>query len=295
MVKIKIFGKEVDYKPYMDEMYIPQMKIRLISDKTFIRVFKNNITDNFINTLKKVVDPEHLHEQNMMLSVSGKTGSGKSIVVISLCKLITPTRFSYKNVCFFDTQIINIASTLIRDSFIIRDEGVDKAVFGIGSQRTSRQLQVLGETCRKSGLNLIFIEPEFRENELAKYYLETVDMDIVNRITRVAVKDSYTKQYIGSIYIPVVDDDNDDWIKYNEIKDKFIEDVKTGKLNEGKLDYKDIAKEVVSKIDLDVYEKKKERLAFIRTEFPNFTNSEIDIISTFVEVIIKSGKEAIED
>lgn len=293
MAKIKINGREYNYRPYMDDMYMEKLKIRLMNDRTFVRVFQNNITDKFMNSLKKIVDPNILHEQNMILSVSGEPGSGKSTGVISLIKEVIPNRFNHKNVCFFDSQILKLAKGLPRDSFIVRDEGVDKATFGVGSQRTSRQLQVLGETCRKAGLSLVFIEPEFRDNELSKYFLEVVDIDVENRITRFAVKDNYTKQYIGALYICVLADDHPDIIAYNLKKDQFIKDMREGKLTGAKEDYKSMAKKIVKKIDLEIFSKKKERVAFIRTELPNITNAEIDMVATFVEIIIKHGTEAL--
>lgn len=293
MGKINIFGKNYNYVPYQNPMYLEKLKIRLINDKTFIRVFQNDITDKFYDTLKEIVDPNILHEMNSVLSVSGESGSGKSSMIISLLKQIIPNRFTYKNICFFDSQVLRLAKEIPRDSFIVRDEGVDKAIFGVGSQRTSRQLQILTETCRKAGLSLIFIEPEFRENEMSKFYLEVVDMDIENQITRVAVKDNYTKQYIGAIYVSFIGKDHPDIIEYEKVKDKFIEDMKAGKLTEAKEDYRKMAGEVVENINIEIFSKKKDRMAFIRSEYPNLTNAEIDMIATFVEVIIKHGEDAL--
>jgi len=266
-----------------------------MNDKTFIRVFQNDVTDKFFKELSDVVDPTILHTMNSVISVYGGTGTGKSIIVMSILKKVIPERFSYKNMCFFDSQILNMAKKLPKDSFIVRDEGVDKAIYGVGSQRTSRQLQVLTETCRKAGLSIVFIEPEFRDNELSKYYLETFDMDVDNRLTRVAVRDNVTKQCIGAIYVPVLPEDDEDWVRYNEIKDQFIEDMKAGKLKESKEDYKSMAQELVKKIDLDLFSKKKERLAFIRTELPTLTNAEVDMVATFVEILIKHGISALTE
>ena len=293
MGKIKIFGKEYNYVPYQSKMYLEKLKVRLMNDKSFARVFSNNITDNFFSELKDIVDPNILHEQNMILSLSGETGTGKSIVGMSIAMLVVPQRFSYKNVCFFDSEILDIASELPRDTFVIRDEGVDKAVYGMGSNRTSSQIQVLGETSRKAGLSLIFIEPEFKENDLAKYYLETVDMDVENRLTRVAVIHKQTKTYMGAIYVPVIADDNEDWIEYNKVKDKFIEDVKSGKLTHAKQDYKSMAIEVFNSIDLEVFKNKKQKMVYIRTEYPNLTNAECETIGVYLDIVILKGIEAI--
>lgn len=293
MPRIKIFGKTINYNAYKDEMYMHKMRVRLINDKSFINVFKYNITNDFIKSMRRVVNPNVMHEENTIWSVYGETGSGKSSLVMSLCKILTPKRFSYKHFVFFDQDLLDLAPELPRDSFIVRDEGVDKAVFGIGSMRTARQLQVLAETCRKYGLNLVFIEPEFRRNEITKYYLETVDMDVEKRITRCAVKEPNTMQYIGAIYIPIVADNDKDWVAYNEIKDKFIDNMRKGKFVGSKVDYRKLAIKVAKSIDPDVFTKKSDRLALITTKFPHMTTQECKIIHSFVEIIIKHGENAL--
>lgn len=293
MARVKILGKEVNYRPYMDGMYMDKIQIRLMNDKTFIRIFQKNLTDKMYSVFRDTVNPTIVHEDNMVVSVSGMSGSGKSATMISLIHDVIPERFTADNVCFFDSQILKLAKIVPRDTFIVRDEGVDKATFGVGSQRTSRQLQVLTETCRKAGLSLVFIEPEFRENQMAKYYLEVVDRDIENRITRMAVKDPYTKQYLGAMYVQVLPEQHPILLEYNRKKDRFIQDMRSGRLSESKEDYKSIAREMAEKIDLDIFTKKKERLMFIRSELPNLTNSETDMVATFMEVILKHGTEAL--
>jgi hypothetical protein len=426
MAKITIFGKEVNYQAYKDGMYQYNMRIRLESDRTFLNVFRRNMTDAFFDMLKKTLDPTHNFEQNIVLSISGLTGcqpkgskvllwngryknvenimlgdeivtynkvseckgiikklykkkepiykvtdyfgrnlyfcseshmipywhyyggyliktakqlskvrymyccvnntgrirvvkvvktkrkeevygfsvsgntglfvtdnymvthnSGKSSVGISLATMTIPERFSDKNICFFDQEILDLAPKLPRDSFIIRDEGVDKATFGVGSQRTSRQLQVLAETCRKAGLNLIFIEPEFRVNEIAKYYLETIDMDIKNRLTRVAIRDSYTKQYMGAAYVPILPKTHPTWVKYNQTKDAFIRSMMEGNMGGAKADYEDIAKTIASEIDLDRFSKAADRLTYIQLKHTNMTNQEHKILHRLLEMELR--------
>ena len=122
MPKINIMGKTIEYTPYMDEMYYDKMVLRLNNDRTFIRVLTRDVTNKFISSMKKVVDPNHRHEENSIWSMSGETGSSKSSSIMSLLKIIVPDRFSYKNFCFFDEEILELAKKVPRDSFIVRDE-----------------------------------------------------------------------------------------------------------------------------------------------------------------------------
>jgi hypothetical protein len=295
MGEIIIAGKKINYKPYVDDMYLERLKARLSTDCTFIRVFQKNLTDQFFSHLRNIVDPTIKHEQNFIISLSGQTGTGKSMAVISLAKLIYSLKFSYKNVCFFDSKILELAPTLPRDSIIIRDENPAKAVYGAGSQRIEMDLVVLSETVRKFGLSLIFVEPTERQMDIVKWYLETVDIDYDNRITRLAVKDPHTKTFLGAIYVRAVEATDVDWIEYNKIKDAFIEDVKKGNYSGAKADYTSLARKVASKIDTNIFSKKQDRLVYVQSMFPTFTNQEVRIIHTFVEIIIKGGDAALPE
>jgi len=295
MGKITMLGKTLTYRPYMDSMYIHKLQSRLSYDKNFIIVFQKNITDDFLSALKDTVNPDVLFQSNTILQIYGQSGTGKSRWALSLAKFLTPNTFKEYNVCFFDSKVLDIAKTLSPNSIIIRDEGVGKATYGLGSQRTSAQLNILIETVRKYGLSIFFIEPLEVRNELAKYTIELVDMDVEQRITRVAVKNNFTNQYLGAVYFPILPENDPLVLKYEEVKDKFIDDVREGKFTGAKEDYKSMALTIVEKIDLEIFKSKKERVAFIRTKHPTLTNGEIDNIATFVEIIIKHGTEALYD
>ncbi|MCJ7816853.1 MAG: hypothetical protein MUP55_03260 [Candidatus Aenigmarchaeota archaeon] len=219
--------------------------------------------------------------------------SGKSMSVISLAKQIYPTKFSYKNICFFDSKVLELAPAIPRDSIIIRDENPSKSVYGAGSQRIEMDIVVLSETVRKYGLSLIFVEPSERQMDIVKWYLETVDIDYDNRITRLAIKDPHTKTFLGAVYVPVLQASDPDWIEYNKIKDAFIDDVRKGNYSGAKADYTSLARKVASKIDTNIFRKKQDRLVYVQSMFPTFTNQEVRIIHTFVEIIIKGGDSAL--
>lgn len=290
MVKINIMGKEIEYTPEKDELYIDLMTIRIMNNRTFLRVFKRDLTNKFLNSMKKIIDPTHLFTANSILSMSGGTGSGKSNTVMSLIKMLVPSdRFSYKNFCFFDEQILQLAKTLPENSFIVRDEGTNKAVFGQGSNRQAKSVQLLAETSRKRGLSICFIEPQETRLDIVKWYLETVDMDVENRITRVALKDPSSMEYLGAIYIPVLPEDDEDWCRYNEVKDSFIKNVGEGKLSGAKMNYKKLVEEIIEKGDIYSYTKKKGMKAYLIMEYETFTMGEIE---TLLEVLWVKLQEA---
>lgn len=286
-MKVKIFGKVCDYIPSTDDLNRERLKLKLIEEPSFRRVFKNNLTDKFFDSMKKMVDPNHLHEDNTILSLSGFTGTGKSIVSLSIAKNIVPERFTYKNMCFFDNEIKKLVKILPRDSFVVRDEGTNKAVFGIGSVQESSEFELIVESSRKKGLSIILVEPSEKKKDIIKWYLETVDKDVKNRVTRVAIKEPSTMKYLGAIYVPVVNDFDYDWIKYNENKDKFIDDLQQGKMSNVKMNPKDVAKELYEELDIDVYKKPKERKAWIVSKYPQYTGGQVDLIYTWLEMLIR--------
>lgn len=287
-MKIELAGREYEYIPYKDNLYKYKMLLRIRENASFKNVFRYNLTIPLMKDLKNIANPKHLFTQNFVLNLSGGTGEGKSISMLSLGFEIF-SDFSYKNVFFFDQQILDNVKNFPQNTLLIRDENPAKSIFGLGSMRTTSQLSLLAETCRKAGLNLAFIEPSFTQHDVAKYILETVDMDTEHRITRLAIRDTRTLNYMGALYIRVVDEKNIDWVKYNRVKDKFIEDIKSGKLSDAKLDYESIANKMLKDIDTELYKNKKERKAYIITKFPSYTSGEIDMISTLLEVEIRKS------
>jgi hypothetical protein len=282
------------YKPYKNNMYVHKMLMRLKQNPSFKNVFNVDLTQPIIKDLKLIADPTHLFRQNTIMNLSGETGSGKSMSLISLA-LDVFKDFNENNIFFYDQEILDKAHKFPQDTLLIRDENPQKSIFGIGSNRTSSQIGVLAETCRKAGLNLGFVEPEFIQTGITKLILETVDMDVERRLTRLAVRDTRTLDYMGAMYIKVVDEDNSVWVKYNKIKDNFIDDIKMGVMSKSKLNPKNIAKKIYDEINVEVYKTKKERKIFIIDKFPNYTSGEIDLISTNLEIMLReNGLEKIQ-
>lgn len=217
--------------------------------------------------------------------------SGKSITIMSLIKLILRKRGIWQLFCFTDKQLLDLASEFERDIFLVRDEDVGKATYGEGSMRTTMQLEVMAETVRKAGISLVFISPRPTVYDIAKYYIETVDMDLNNRITRVALKEATTLQYIGAIYVPVIPEADKDWIEYSKMKDAFIERMKRGEIADTKQDVNNLCQQVLAKCDLSLYRNKNERRTFITTLYPNFTTGEIKTIATLMEIRLRQAAQ----
>jgi hypothetical protein len=286
---INLDNKTYDYQPYKDGLYKMRMLMRYRADKSFRNVFRYNITSAFHKTILDTINPNDKFAQNrnILMSISGQTGSGKSLMVMTLGVKYFP-KFTHRNVFFFDQQILDNVDKFPPNTLLVRDENPGGAIFGAGSQRITSQIGLLSEVSRKAGLNLAFIEPSFSENPIIKVYLETVDFDLNNRITRMAIRDSQTLNYMGAFYIRVLAEDHPEFVAYNKHKDAFIDQVKKGKLGESKQDYDSMVDNLLKKLDAS-YRTKKERKVFIIKEHPSLTNTEIDILATLLEIRLRES------
>jgi len=288
---IKLKGRQVRYTPYMDGLYAMKMLLRIQSQNTFKRVFKYDVTEAFIQSSRDTLDPNHHFRSNCVWAMSGLPGTSKSMSVFSLLKIITNNTRVSDFFFFSDQQILDAVKELPKDIFIVRDEGTHKATFGEGSNRSAMQLQVLFETCRKAGISVCFIEPSFVEYDIAKYYLETVDMDVEHRVTRVALRDPHTMNYIGAIYVPVVAEDDPDWMAYNVKKDNLIDRMRSGEIIDAKANLNDMVESLIPKIDLEQYRTKGERKTLVQQEYPTFTTGEIKTICVLLEMRLRQIKQ----
>jgi len=290
MKKIKRLDPRL-YKPILDPLYFDRMTMRLLREPSFKLCFKRDVSHKFFTMMEDLYDKKRIFRTNTILQVSGLTGTGKSISCLTIGKKFC-NNFKEENIKFFDQQIIQLLKKgELQDTIVIRDENPSKGVKGLGSNRIDSQIDVIGDTTRKKGLSLIFIEPEFKRNDIAKWYLETIDMGVIEqegvtyRVNRIGVKEPSTLMYIGSIYLHILDDEDPDWVAYNERKDIFIDGVLDENYHGAKMDYNKVAEELMETMDLNIYKNKKEKKLFVLKKYPNLTLGEIDMILTAMIII----------
>jgi len=284
-----------EYNPIKDNMYRDRMEVRVRQEDSFRYCFRRNISDNFFKDLENLYAKDRLFRTNTIIQVSGMTGGGKSIGVISLAKKICSNFNQKTNVKFYDQELLDEFKNKPKDTIMIRDESPSKGVFGMGSTRIENQLSVVGDTARKNGLSLIFVEPEFKQNAIAKWYLETIDMGSVtrkgkvHRVNRFGVKEPKTETFLGCVLLEVLPETDPDWIAYNKRKDKFIKEVLDADFTGAKMDYEQVAIDIVAEMDLDIYKTLKEKKLFVLKKYPSYTSQEVDMILTAVKILEKQG------
>lgn len=284
-MQIEIEGEMVEYTPYKDDMYLIDLQEMLSMNRTMVRVFKRNLTEQFMSRLKGVTSLSTTgFNLNTIISVHAETGKGKSATVFSLGLKYFPN-FSNENLFFYDQDILNNAHKFKEHDLVVRDENPAKAVFGQGSVRTQEQFGLLAETCRKSSLNLAMIEPSFQKNNITKIYLHVIDQDLKHRVNRCGLIHPDTLRYVGAVLIPIMPENHPEWVKYQQKKDDFIEAMKRGDLTGSKLNYKSIAQDAIDDPEFEKYRNKTEKKAYLLTKFPNYTTGEIETILAMVNVI----------
>lgn len=122
--------------------------------------------------------------KNIICSIYGITGSGKSLasLSLSLCiEKIFKSRFLADHICFEDDQINNALKSAKKGHTIIRDE--QEKSFGPGSGAMSEKVRAYERIMRKKQINFIFNSPRLVHHE-HHFILKTFGEDKKNEIFR---------------------------------------------------------------------------------------------------------------
>jgi hypothetical protein len=288
MIQKKKIQKFV-YNPKLNQIDMLIYRERLKENTNFDKVFKHNLTDIIKEEASykiQTTDREH----HFMIVVFGLTGKGKSTSTISLAYELF-NDFKVDRIAFHNQQIIDMLSRLNMPDFVIRDENIEQSQYGSGSQRMKTQLEAATNTLRKRRISFIFIGVDKFELSAAQYYFQALDMDEKQRITRFAVIDPYTKNYLGAFYQKVLPDQHPLIKEYLVKKDQFMQSIIDMDYSKGKPVYQEIIDHLIKECDLNIYKTKKERRIFIKQKYSNLTNGETEELSTMFEIQLRNKEE----
>lgn len=148
--------------------------------------------------------------QNVLIAITGQTGSGKSYSAIKICELMSKqlgTEFSVDNICFEPTEFMQIINSdrLTKGSCLILDEtGV-----AINSRKWQSKTNILigyvTQTFRHKNYIVIFNVPDFSfiDSALRKMfhiYIETNGIDYQEKICCLKPFLLQTNQRTGNLY-----------------------------------------------------------------------------------------------
>lgn len=282
------------YTPDLNKLDTLKYQMELKTEKSFINVFKNNCTADIDADLKKRTNAE-VQENHNVICMYGLTGKGKSISGFSQIRKIFPD-FKVNRIYFHNQEILSaLNSEMQRPDWIVRDENIDFAQFGSGTNRIKSQLEAMTHTLRKRCISFTFISAPLFKLETAQYYFRALDMDRKLRITRFGVQDPLTFKYIGGYYQKVMQENDPFWMEYNRRKEEFMQSIMSGDYSKGKPEHEKMIDLILEEMDIGVYCKKKERKLFIASKFTNLTRGEIEDLSTLLEIRLKGMNEEMKE
>ena len=263
----KVDGLRWDLSPMMLEKYRQKAQ----SNPSFYRVFDSayNLTQAFKSEIKY----RTTGERNIIIEVTGMTGSGKSLVAITIALEWMAKPIDADDICFTTDELLKRAMEIGKNHSLIQDEQINQ--LGAGSQRENFERQTLEDTTRKFGLNILFCSPTTREHTTAHYNTEVICINKKKRISKVAIIGS-GGQYMGYFVIKVLPEKHKLWKAYNKKKDLFIKDILSRSTQRLSLDN---MSDAVKKNKMYVYAKTREEMKIVATKtFPTLTIQEISMI-----------------
>jgi hypothetical protein len=229
-----------------------------------------------------------------------KSGTGQAIVQ----EKIQP-EFTAKQISFLYEDFKKMLGESKPGETFILDEQV--FMHGTGSIRIIDEIQSIIETLRKrrNSMILIAVEDKYFPEEIFTFTLETIDNTILGTcpfhmklheirtckefneqdhhiekiIVRLAVKKKM--QYIG-LYTQEIIWNNQIWLDYSKKKDEFLELAKIQKF--GKIDYENLANEILRLPESALYQKTKEIKLLLEKLFPNLTIGEKELITAQIRI-----------
>jgi hypothetical protein len=280
------------YEP--DLNFIEQLKFREEAklNETFKKVFlpKYNLSQHILSEAKTRYNPNINEENHCVWECYGLTGSGKSNAMQAAIIAIHPS-FKVSNIYFHNQQILDAMPDMERPDFIIRDENIEYAQYGSGSTRIRTQLEAITQTLRKRSISFVFIGTEPCGLTTTQYIFRAIDKDRKRRITRFAVIDPQSQNYLGAIYIKVMDEKDAFWITYNQRKEDFMQQIINMDFSQGKPKYQTLIDALIQELNIHIYTTKKERKVYISQRFSNLTSKEIEDLSTMLEIQLRQKSE----
>jgi hypothetical protein len=88
--------------------------------------------------------------------------------------------------------------------------------------------------------------------------------------------------------LKVMEETDPFWITYNTKKDEFMDTIINMDFSKGKPRYQKIIEDLLSELNIHIYKTKKERKVYIRQRYSNLTNTEVEEISTLLEITLRN-------
>ena len=167
------YNAEIDYAKivlHTPKYQLYKLKIRL---RTW-PIYKRALRLNVVPVIKEFIQSRCIdYKQNVIISIFGETGTGKSYIAFVLCEYISTLNgvpFSHKNIYIDLAELKEALKDAMPGESYVLDEQTD--VFGEGSGYTIAAVKNIEMTCRKRQINFFFCSPMVRTH-YHNYILES--------------------------------------------------------------------------------------------------------------------------
>lgn len=232
-------------------------------------------------------DIEYRHRKglNLIASILGETGTGKSEAGKFVAKKISP-KFNGSFVHFHKEDLMeHIRLQKVRKDFCeLLDEQNKGSMLGMGGMRERFTLDDIESVCRKAMISFVYISPNL-EMHNHHIVLETAGIDYEKKLTRLIIlkpRQDYFLTALGYITTRLVDDPSfrD---AYDKQKDTFIDDMLMGRGNRRMEAFFEKAEILAKDPQFLRASSHKKRLLVAMQKYPDFTKGELDLLSLQAE------------
>jgi len=227
---------------------------------------------------------------NLIVSIYGQTGTGKSYASLSLAeyiKKIVKKLYDIEPKIYVEFLVEELLKDIEKankfDIFIL-DEAINQ--FGIGSGRSVQELENIENVMRKRQLVFFFNSPEVKCH-LHHFVLRTHAICYDKKVSKLLVYNpkKFDNDLIGYITLKIP---SEELVReYEKKKDAFLDIVQ--KRSSSSKDYLvEMAKEIMKHKGYDEFTK-SEKLSYIQSVYPNFTTTEQTFILDWTSIMEKKS------
>jgi ABC-type dipeptide/oligopeptide/nickel transport system ATPase component len=272
----------------LDPLQIESLQLDFQQNPELEKRINFNINETFYDYLKYRI----LNQGNVLIMITGTTGTGKSLASISLAQVI------YKIMkAKFDPSLISFspdaaleklreAESSAADKVVLLEEVGAQLGVGVGAHALFQELSAAEQTLRKRRISFIYNSPMEVSRHLYNYILETAGIDKEHNLARLIVFDM-KKRPLG--YITLARPSRQVEKQYEKMKEEFMAKIVNRRSGEKNWEKKI---EKIKEHKLYKYVKyKRDILVIIEKLYPNLPESAKERMADILMLELRAEKE----
>lgn len=307
---VKIENKKVTLNLESSPMTTYIQEQRMSRDSLLAEASVKNLNNIFYSDIswRFGFDGQKNRNKNLIHTIFGETGTGKSNVLSYLCEYISKKsnqEFSVDHICFTRAEKLEIIKSKLgfKSGFDISDEmiatkrgmsfGLDeqkRGIFGVGASREREELKTIMDIIRKLQTYHAFLSPELQAMGVSHYYLEAWGIDYEKGFNKCIVYDKFMMP-MGFILTRKTSDKI--WQDYSLKKNKFISETATGTERASGMSSQRRAEDLLEDPLFNLAKSKGEKLVAVTVKYPNLAKTEVELIYSLAILISRAKKEGI--